>query len=183
MAPLRMRVPRRLVNLLSVHVAVLVVLTLHVPGLLMSRWSLPVPVPHVNPRAVPQAMLIARGMHVPGSLMTPPDVPLALMVPGVPMPYPMMAMDEEGTVVKGSQSCGEADHAQPVVFPLDRRIDQSADDATHDRAFPRPSRIGLNGRRRHGRAESDGGRECNASGEARFPASSHRHPPLSVASL
>ena len=57
-AALRMRVPRRLANLLAVNVAVPMLRRMHVPGLLM------------NPLSVPLAMLVARGMHVPGPLMT-----------------------------------------------------------------------------------------------------------------
>ena len=89
-----MRVPRRLVNLLAVHVAVPVLRRMHVPGLLM------------HPLSVPLAMLVARGMHVPGPSMTPPDMPPALMVPRVPMPYPVVAMDDKEAVVEGSQSRG-----------------------------------------------------------------------------
>lgn len=188
--PLRMRVPGLLMNPLAKPLAMLVLGRMRAQGLLMNARAVPLamlvplrmhgPGPQVNPRAVPLAMMVPPGMHVPGSLMAQPDAPSALTVPRVVLPSRRVTMDDEVTIVESSQGHGDAGVGQ-AVNPLEAcRGDQSTDDATHDRSFPRPSRIGPNGRRRHGRAEHDGSRERNSSDEASFPVLNHRHPPFLI---
>ena len=193
MAALHLRVPGRLMSPLSLPVPMLMLRWMHVTGLLMNPRAMPlailmpgwmrVPEPQVNPWAKPLAMVVARRMHTPGPLMTQPDVPLALMAPGLVMPSPVVAIDDEGTIVEGPSSRGEADRVPPIMLMVDRRSDQSADDGTHERAFPRPSGICLSGCRRHGRAEHDGGCERDSPDEPLFPALHHLHPPFSTGSL
>ena len=190
---LRMHVPGLLSNPLALQLAMLVLLRMHAPGLPMNLLALPLPVlvlvrtqlpvPLMNPVAVPLAMLIPLGMHVPGSRMSPRTMPEARMMPRGFMPSHVVAMDDQRTIVECPHGRGEADRGWAFRPIVDCRNDQTADGATHDRTLPRPSRIGPNGRRRHGRAERDGSHERDSSDEAVFPALSHRHPPLSIGSL
>lgn len=179
--------PGLLVNPLLVPVAVLVLVRMHVPGLPMDLRAVPlailvpfrthVPGSHLNLRAVPLAMLVAPGVDVPGSRMLQPQAPSVSMVPRMPMPSPVVTMDDEGTVVRSSQSHADAERFPVRVSLSGRWADQSADDAAHDRTFPRPFVIGAGGRLRHGRAERDGGCERDCPEETLLPALHHRHPP------
>ena len=121
---LRMHVPGLQMNLRAMPVAILVSSRLHMPG------------PYVKPRTVPLAMVVAWRMDVPGPRMPQPHAPSVPVVPRMLMPSPVVTVDDEGTVVRGSQSHADAERL-PVPRPLAGcRAEQSADDATHDRAFP-----------------------------------------------
>ena len=185
--PFGMNVPGLLVSPLLVPVAVLVQVRMHVPGLLMhlravplamlAPWRMHVPGLRVDSRGMPLALVVAPRMDVPGPLTIQPDDPPRPMVARVLVPSPVVTVDEEGTVVRVSPSHADA-HSVPVLRPLaGRRAEQSADDAAHDRAFPRPFVIGAGGRGRHRRAERNGGGERDHSKETLFPAPHHRLPP------
>ena len=190
--PFWMHVARLHVGPLLVQMVVPVLWRMNVPGLRMNLMAPPlaIPVPfrlnvpglRVNPRGMPLALAVALRMEVPWSRMLQPHAPSVSLVLRMPMPSPVMTMDDERTVVRGSQSHADADPA-PVLRPLaGRRTEQSADDAADDRSFPRPLVIGAGGRLRHGRAEHDNGRERDSANKTPFPAPHHRHPPFSIGS-
>ncbi|MDE0203736.1 MAG: hypothetical protein OXK73_15020 [Rhodospirillaceae bacterium] len=188
----RMHVPVLRMNLMAPPMAILVPFRVDVPGLKMNPRAVPLailvplrvrlPGPYVEPRAVPLAMVVALGMDVPGSRIPQPHAPSVSMVPRMLMPSSVVSMGEEGTVVRGYQRHADAERV-PVLGPLvGFRAEQAADDAAHDRSFPRPFVVGAGGRLRHGRAEHDDGRERDSANETPFPVPHHRHPPFSIGS-
>ena len=192
--PFRMNVARLHVGPLFVQMAVPVLLRMHIPRLqlclravplaIVLPWRMHLPGLRVKSRSVvPLPTVVALRMDVPGSLMIQPDDPPASLVPLMLMPCPVVLMDDEGTVVRISQSHADAD---PVPVPgtlAGRRAEQPADDAADNRSFPRPFVIRPGGRRRHGRAEYDGRCERDSSDEALFPVLHHRHSPFLIGSL
>ena len=170
-------------SVVAVHGAMMVVVPISRSRVQPSRLVRVRPLPSAVIAVVMVAMMVPPGMHVPGLTMASAVVPLAVVVHWALMHPSVMATLYVVTAVEASQHRAGADRKQAVGPILERRTDQSADDAAHQRAFQRWRMIGPSGCRRHCRGERDGSRERDPTDNEPSPALFHRDPPFPIAGL